>query len=62
MSVEYSAKSLEDIALMFEDMAEKAAAWADRKPTKMGRSVAVAESRTWTNAAEILRKTHLDPA
>lgn len=57
----YTAKSLEDIAKAFEHRAWQATAFADRiHKTQRARMLAECESRTWQQAAQMLRETTLE--
>lgn len=53
------AKSLDDIAEHFEQMAEKAARSADAAGTEKMRALWSRESSTWMQAAHTLRNTEI---
>lgn len=57
----YTAKSLEDIAKAFELRAWQASAFSDRlHKTKRDKMLAERESRTWKQAAQMIRETTLE--
>lgn len=57
----YTAKNLEDIAKAFEHRAWQASAFSDRiHKTKRDKLLAERESRTWRQAAQVLRETTLE--
>lgn len=57
----YTAKSLEDIAKAFELRAWQASAFSDRlHKTKRDKILAERESRTWEQAAQMIRETTLE--
>lgn len=59
----YTAKSLEDIAQVFDLRAWQASAFSDRlHKTKRDKMLAERESQTWTRAAQVLRETTLEGA
>lgn len=55
--ITYTAGSLEDIALLFDQNSQRCFEQAGRMTRVYGRKEREAEGRTWRNAADILRKT-----
>ena len=55
----YTAKSLEEIAVLFVGLAERAEAMIPRAKTIVETAQVATEATTWRIAAEILRRTTL---